>query len=167
MIVIPTLGKLKEDSLNLKQHRLHSEFKMARATELRHILKTTLNKKAGIGLSSSAGNQEFKVIFCFISLLSSLTPFLKKKKGLCVLCFPLFVVGGGVSLSLSLGSTRPTGHSRLEAEAGGFLSSRPARATQRNPVSKNQKKKKVQLQLGGDGEHFYPSTQEVEVGGAL
>jgi hypothetical protein len=28
-----------------------------------------------------------------------------------------------------------------EAEAGGFLSSRPARATQRNSVSKNQKKK--------------------------
>jgi hypothetical protein len=41
--------------------------------------------------------------------------------------------------------------STWEAEAGGFLSSRPAwstvssrtaRATQRNPVSKNQKKKK-------------------------
>jgi hypothetical protein len=32
--------------------------------------------------------------------------------------------------------------STWEAEAGGFLSSRPARATQRNPVSKNQKGKK-------------------------
>jgi hypothetical protein len=31
--------------------------------------------------------------------------------------------------------------STWEAEAGGYLSSRPARATQRNPVSKNQKKK--------------------------
>jgi hypothetical protein len=31
--------------------------------------------------------------------------------------------------------------STQEAEAGGFLSSRPARATQRNPVSKNQNKK--------------------------
>lgn len=40
MIVISTLGKLKEDSLNLKQLKLHSEFKIARATELRHILKT-------------------------------------------------------------------------------------------------------------------------------
>jgi hypothetical protein len=32
--------------------------------------------------------------------------------------------------------------STWEAEAGGFLSSRPARTTQRNPVSNNQKKKK-------------------------
>jgi hypothetical protein len=32
--------------------------------------------------------------------------------------------------------------STWEAEAGGFLSLRTARATQRNPVSKNQKKKK-------------------------
>ena len=32
--------------------------------------------------------------------------------------------------------------STWEAEAGGFLSSRTARATQRNPVSKNQKRKK-------------------------
>ena len=32
--------------------------------------------------------------------------------------------------------------STREAEADGFLSLRPARAIQRNPVSKNQKKKK-------------------------
>ena len=32
--------------------------------------------------------------------------------------------------------------STREAGAGGFLSSRTARATQRNPVSKNQKKNK-------------------------
>jgi hypothetical protein len=32
--------------------------------------------------------------------------------------------------------------STREAEAGGFLNSRTARATQRNPVSKNQKPKK-------------------------
>jgi hypothetical protein len=32
--------------------------------------------------------------------------------------------------------------STWEAEAGGFLSSRTARAIQRNPVLKNQKKKK-------------------------
>jgi hypothetical protein len=32
--------------------------------------------------------------------------------------------------------------STREAEVGGFLSSKPARATQRNPVSKNQKEKK-------------------------
>jgi hypothetical protein len=31
--------------------------------------------------------------------------------------------------------------STWEAEAGEFLSSRPARATQRNPVSKNRKEK--------------------------
>jgi hypothetical protein len=36
--------------------------------------------------------------------------------------------------------------STWEAEAGGFLSSRPARATQRNPVSKKKKKKKTQQQ---------------------
>jgi hypothetical protein len=33
--------------------------------------------------------------------------------------------------------------STWEAEAGGFLSSRPAWATQKNPASKNQKKKKL------------------------
>jgi hypothetical protein len=32
--------------------------------------------------------------------------------------------------------------STWEAEAGGFLSSKPARATQRNPVLENRKKKK-------------------------
>jgi hypothetical protein len=32
--------------------------------------------------------------------------------------------------------------STCEAEAGGFLSSRPARATQRNPVSKNKQTNK-------------------------
>ena len=43
-----------------------------------------------------------------------------------------------------------------EAEAGGFLSSRTARAIQRNPVSKNQKekKKKVADQLGPPN-HFH------------
>jgi hypothetical protein len=34
--------------------------------------------------------------------------------------------------------------STRETEAGGFLSSRPARTTQRNPVSKNKKKKTKQ-----------------------
>jgi hypothetical protein len=34
--------------------------------------------------------------------------------------------------------------STLEAEAGGFLSSRPAWATQRNPVLKNKNKNKTQ-----------------------
>ena len=38
--------------------------------------------------------------------------------------------------------------STWEAEAGGFLSSRPARATQRNPVSKKQKKKRNQVESG-------------------
>ena len=41
--------------------------------------------------------------------------------------------------------------STREAEAGGFLSSRTARATQRNPVSKEtkrKKKKKSSLRLG-------------------
>jgi hypothetical protein len=36
-----------------------------------------------------------------------------------------------------------------EAEAGGFLSSRTARATQRNPVSKHQKKKKGRKERSG------------------
>ena len=35
-----------------------------------------------------------------------------------------------------------------EAEAGGFLSSRTARATQRNPVSKKQKTKTKELTVG-------------------
>jgi hypothetical protein len=37
--------------------------------------------------------------------------------------------------------------SARQAEAGGFLNSRTARAIQRNPVSKNQKEKKKYVQM--------------------
>ena len=42
--------------------------------------------------------------------------------------------------------------SSWEAEAGGFLSLRPAWAKQRNPVSKNLKKKKEKERKRGGGE---------------
>ena len=42
-----------------------------------------------------------------------------------------------------------TREAEAEAEAVGFLSLRPARATQRNPVSKNQKKKKKKVSSPG------------------
>jgi hypothetical protein len=48
-----------------------------------------------------------------------------------------------------------------EAEAGGFLSSRTARATQRNPVSKKQKGKEKILRLEAQQEAFVPSPQPV------
>jgi hypothetical protein len=44
--------------------------------------------------------------------------------------------------------------STREAEAGGFLSSRTARAIQRNPVSKNQKKKKKDKVFSTDISQF-------------
>jgi hypothetical protein len=72
--------------------------------------------------------------------------------------------------------------STREAEAGGFLSSRPAwstqvssrtaRAIQRNPVSKNKKKKnktkkKKRAGVAVVAHTFSPSTQEVEAGRSL
>jgi hypothetical protein len=44
--------------------------------------------------------------------------------------------------------------STWEAEAGGFLSSRTARAIQRNPVLKNQKKKKVEIVFHHPGKQY-------------
>lgn len=55
MIEIPTLGKLREDSLNLRQCRLYSEFKIARAKTTKTPPLTppkTTTTKTGTDLSS-------------------------------------------------------------------------------------------------------------------
>ena len=60
--------------------------------------------------------------------------------------------------------------STWEAEADRFLSSRTARATQRNPVSKNQiqkKKKRIMLKPGMGACALIPSAGEAEAGGFL
>jgi hypothetical protein len=46
-----------------------------------------------------------------------------------------------------------------EAEAGGSLSSRTARATQRNPVSRKQNKKKKKIQASEMAQRVKQSTQ--------